>query len=427
MSAKLLPAHLSSLRHSLVFRAFLVVAILAAGVWGAWQIRRYLKAESSLRAGEESLRQHEYRDALGWFEKSLEVHPDSPTTLLLAAEAARRAADYDAFAQFLKAYRRAGGLPEAADFEQTLARIQRGEAEPKEADFFHAAQNGHPDAPMILEALTRGCLSNYRLGFALNYLNYWLDKEPDSVQAHLWRADCYERMLRHEVALEDYRCAFQLAPDRLDIRRELAHALVEARQPVEALQHLAVLCEAHPKDPTILLWLARCHHMSGETPAAQSVLEELLADHPDDAGALRERGKLALEDNKPEKAEVWLRKAVEHSPADRDALLMLIQALSQDGKEAEAQDCQAKLQRLDAQLSRVADLSRAIGESPHNPALRHEMALIFLSKGETREGIRWLQSALKEDPLYQPALKALAEQAKKERPESVGAPPNGQG
>jgi tetratricopeptide (TPR) repeat protein len=416
-----------SLFNSWWSRTLFVLATLSAGVWGAWQIQRYLKAEETLRAAEKCLTKHEYQQALEALERSLEIRPDSAETLLLAARTARQALDYEAAARYLKAYRRVGGLPEAAEFEQSLARIQRGEAEPTEGDLVRAAQNGHPDAALILEALVRGYLTNYRLSQALPCLNLWLERDPENVQALLWRADFYERRLRHENALLDYRRAFELAPDRLDIRRELAHTLVEARQPAEAIAHLLILRDASPKDPAILLWLARCHHMNGETPAAEKVLGELLADHPEDPGALRELGKLALEGNQPEKAETWLRKAVKRSPADRDALFMLVQALGQNGKADEAKACQAKLQNLDAQLSRVADLSRAIDESPHDPALRHEMGLIFLSQGANQEGIRWLRSALKEDPLYQPALKALAEQSRKARPESMAAPPHGQG
>jgi Tfp pilus assembly protein PilF len=315
-------------------------------------------------------------------------------------------------------------VPEAAELEQLLGRFQRGEQDQGEARLVHAGHQDHPDAPMIREALVRGYLATFRLNDALACLNYWLEREPENIQALLWRADIYERRLSHENALADYRRASALDPDRPDIRQEFAHALLEARQPAEALEQLSVLHEAMPTDPTILLWLARAKHMTGDSQAAEGLLDQLLEAQSNDSRALTERGKLAFEGGRASQAEVWLKRAVELAPSDREALFTLVQVFRQNGKESEAKTFQARLLKLDADLDRAAVLAQSIAGSPHDAALRHEMALIFLSKGETREGVRWLQSALREDPLYRPALKTLAEQSRKADPSSQSARAN---
>jgi Tfp pilus assembly protein PilF len=403
-------------------KALVIFTILGGGVWGSLRIGHYWNGQAAFQSGQEALRLHNFLAAKAHFEQCLRYWPDSAEALLLAAQAARRACDYEAAARYLKGFRRAGGLPDSAELEQALTRAQRGDLQLVEADLWQAAQKDHADAPILLEALVRGYLATYRLNDALVCLNLWLEREPDELQALLWRADIYTRRLSHENALSDYRRAFGLAPERLDIRRDLALALVEARQPVEALEHLNVLREAEPQSGPVLLALSRCQHMQGDLTTADQLLAQLLQAHPDDAHALTERGKVALEDGRGLQAESWLRDAVERSPGDREARYTLVQSLRQNGKEAEAGAEQARLQQLDAQLDRVAKLAQDIGAAPHDPALRYEMALIFLANRETKEGTRWLRSALHEDPLYQPALKTLAElspqpAARAERPQ----------
>ena len=48
-------------------------------------------------------------------------------------------------------------------------------------------------------------------------------------------------------------------------------------------------------------------------------------------------------------------------------------------------------------------------QKPGDASLRCEGGLLFLRNGERAEGIRWLQLALRLDPAYQPARKALTE------------------
>ncbi|HZY90544.1 MAG TPA: hypothetical protein VFE78_37325, partial [Gemmataceae bacterium] len=50
------------------------------------------------------------------------------------------------------------------------------------------------------------------------------------------------------------------------------------------------------------------------------------------------------------------------------------------------------------------DMQRA----PHDAALHCEAGVISLRMGSVTEGVRWLKSALKENPRYGPAHEALA-------------------
>jgi predicted Zn-dependent protease len=402
----------------------LILAVLAAGGFSTYYISRYVSTYLRLRSARQAIAKHDIDNAEDLLAQCAQDWPDSPEVLHLAAQTSRRAGHYDKAARYLKDYRRAGGLPDIVELENALRRAQQGDLATVEPSLVPAAQKDHPDAPLVLEALARGYLKSYRLSEALDCLTLLLERDPDNVQAILWRADLHERWLNYERALADYRAALTLAPDRSDTRLRFAQVLVQARQPAEALEQFEILRSLQPEDPAVLLGLARSRHMRGETDEATRLVAELLSAHPDDAGALAESGKLALEVGQPSRAEQSLRRATELDTSDRDALHALVQCLHQQNKTVEARETRAKLDRLEAQLDRVAELTKAIGALPNNPALRHEMALIFFDRGAAKEGMRWLHSALEQDPLYSPALRTLAKYSR--RSETTAQAPQGE-
>ena len=87
----------------------------------------------------------------------------------------------------------------------------------------------------------------------------------------------------------------------------------------------------------------------------------------------------------------------------------LYQCLESLGKHQEAAEVLAKLKRVETDLAHMADLSRAIARTPHDPALRCEAGLVLLRNGLESEGLRWLESALGEDPGHVATHQALAE------------------
>jgi predicted Zn-dependent protease len=53
-------------------------------------------------------------------------------------------------------------------------------------------------------------------------------------------------------------------------------------------------------------------------------------------------------------------------------------------------------------------LTRKIDTSPHDPSLRCQAAELFLQAGNEKEGLRWLETALKEDPGNKEVYRTLA-------------------
>src|SRR5262249_43872416 len=68
-----------------------------------------------------------------------------------------------------------------------------------------------------------------------------------------------------------------------------------------------------------------------------------------------------------------------------------------------------RLKRVDTDLARIANLNRAIARAPHDPALRCEAGRILLRNGLEAEGLRWLESALAENPRDAPTHQAPAD------------------
>jgi hypothetical protein len=107
------------------------------------------------------------------------------------------------------------------------------------------------------------------------------------------------------------------------------------------------LNEKYPEDSAVVVALARCRIDLAEPDAAQQLLDELLAKHPDCAPALIERGRLALHRGEAAHAEEWLRRAVAWAPQNREACFGLHLCLQAQGKDEEDKKCLDQLHTLE--------------------------------------------------------------------------------
>jgi tetratricopeptide (TPR) repeat protein len=209
-------------------------------------------------------------------------------------------------------------------------------------------------------------------------------------------------------ALEDYQKAVAAHPDNDRARLKLADTLLIAGTPDEALTHYRWLAERWPERPPVRLGLARCYRRLARPEEAAKLLDGLLAEFPNHGETLWERGELELERGRPANAEPLLRKAAAQRPFDRRVQYAMYQCLLQLDRPAEAKTFDARVKRLDADLTRLGVIRDEVIKRPNDAALRCEGGLLFLRNGERDEGLRWLQLALRMDPNCEPARAALA-------------------
>lgn len=393
-------------RPRLALLAALSLALLAlAGVL----LGPHLRALYHARAADRAIERWDFDEARAHLAVCLEVWPDSGPTRFLAARTARRAGRLDEAEEHLRHFQARHGASQQTALEWALLRVERGEVEDVEGHLRSTVGPDDPDAPLVLEALARGYLLTDRLMTLLECTDLWLQVRPRDTHALYWRGLAWERLANWPGALAAYREAVEADPENAGARLRLAELLLDqGGSPEEALGHFERVRDRRPSDSAVALGLARCHRALGRTAAARDLLDRLLADHPDHARALAERGRLAVDEGDAAAAEAWLRKAVALAPDDREALYGLTRALRGQEKQDEARELDERLARLDADLRRLQEVIAAVARDPRNPAPRSEAGDIYLRHGRREEGLRWLGSALRIDPSYPPARAALA-------------------
>jgi tetratricopeptide (TPR) repeat protein len=348
----------------------------------------------------------------------MRVWPEDPGTLLLAARAARCAGSFDQAEQLLKKYQKARGLDDAGSFEELLLSTER--LVDKQAETcWHRVEQGHPDAPLILEALTRGYLRQFRLVEARQCLSFWKDHYPDSSEAH-----CLEGLLHldyehaRSAGETSYRRALELDPDNEDARLGLAVTLLEGESFAEAVEHLERLCQCQPDNLRVKVGVAECREALGEEAEAVRLVDAVLAQQPELPQALALRGRLAVKSGDFAEAETWLRHALARNAMDHRARYNLVLCLNNLGKGEEAAREQRDLEQRETDLGRFNQIvTQDLQQRPRDPALHCELGQLLLRGGLEQEGLRWLQSARSLDPQYAPALQALSEYQQKAKAE----------
>jgi tetratricopeptide (TPR) repeat protein len=268
-------------------------------------------------------------------------------------------------------------------------------------------QKDHPDAVPILEAMSKGYLITFRLVPALECLDTWLKRRPDDIQALLLRGQTLDKLQRHENAIADYQRIIDLDPQNSEAREKLGRALTQAKQFAQAKEQFEWLRQKKPHDPAVLLGLARCYRALAQDDQAAPLLDALLTDQPNHVDALVERGKLHLDALQLKEAETCFVHAVQESPYEREAVYNLVLCLGKLKKNTEFQKWKGRLDHIEAELKRLADITSKIKQNPGDAGLRCEAGKIFLANGNSKEGLRWLHSALDEDPDHPETHKVL--------------------
>jgi tetratricopeptide (TPR) repeat protein len=402
------------LRHRRLWAIVVVFAALAAV--GFALARPRANAWYHFRAARADLLAYHNPQAIRHLQVCLRVWPDDPDVLFLSARAARRAGQYNEAEHWLEKYRQARGLDDAGSFEELLLSAER-RVDQAAAECRRRVEQGDPDSPLILEALARGYLRQYRLGEAGFSLDQWLKRQPDNPQALCLKGQ-FHLDYEHapDRAADSYRRAVQLDPENEEARLGLALVLLQSKSFAQAAEQMEYLRRCQPHNPRVEVGLAECRDALGQPDAALRQVEDVLARQADYAPALALRGQLALEAGQYEEAEDWLRRAAARAPGDHQARYNLILCLHHNRKPEEAKRHEEELREWEDAVKRFNEIvTREMPKRPHDPDLHYQLGRLLLRSGHAEEGVRWLQSALQVDPGHAAARQALAEYAEQSK------------
>jgi Flp pilus assembly protein TadD len=379
--------------------------IIAAGAsaGGVW-----LWGNHHLHAGREALSHNQLAEAREHLRLYLKIRPEDGEAHFLAGRAARRSKDFtDAQKHFKECHRFQGGSLKLS-MEQALVSLQQGELD-RESYFLRQVDQGHPDSPLILEALVEGYMQAHRVHNAVACLARWEKLQPDNMYIYFLRGNIREQIPNLEPAASDYRKVLELNPRFEEARLHLANMLIELHDCQEALEHLQHLHEIQPRNTVVLVFMARCYiELSRPEEARQALAEALSLDEKNQA-ALRVSAQLAMQEGEAEQAEKLLRQALAIDPHEREANFLLAQCLRQRGKEAEADQQTARFKSIEADWQALHELFTVkISAAPHDAGLQSQVGTLLLRLGEEKAGVDWLKRALVTDPEHEPTRQALA-------------------
>jgi tetratricopeptide (TPR) repeat protein len=365
------------------------------------------------RAGRSALQRYHSQEAFDHLQASLRVWPDDPTTLFLAARAARRLGAFEQAEQFLNESKsRAGTRNPLADdlaLERVLLSTERGEVEQVRTLCLGLMKQNEPAAPLILEAMAHGYMRALRLGEAEYWLHQWMEREPDNPLAFFFLGLVQDDSNRFLDAIGSYKRVLEVDPEWDEARLRMTADLLDLAQAAEALPHLEHLHRRLPDNLLVAVRLARCRDQLGETGEAVKILDTVLARQPHFAPALMERGRLALQSSQLPEAEAWLREACRLGPTDYQARYQLQLCLNRQGKTTEADEVLTRMKQMEDDTERLHEITKLLERSPHDPALLCEVGKILLRAGSIDEGLRWLHNALKQNPQHADSHRALAD------------------
>jgi len=391
-----------------VSRIALVCLLLLSIGFGLLLVYWHFCAAHHIRQAEKALQLQRYRLALGEYKQAIRYRSGSATLHLLAARTARQARDLATAREHLNRARELQkGVSEEQQLEGYLIRVQSGEIDEVHRYLLPYLLEEGPYTPLVLEALFQAYMGKYRVDLAWRALHRWIELEPDNVEALFRRATWYTQQQNLKEAAADYYRVLERDPLRSEVRAVYAEILQYEKKFEEAAEQYQILLQQSPQDPAALLGQAQCYVNLWDLEEARKVLAAL-PDTKDTADVLCVRGMVELRSNQLQKAELFLRRALEEDPGHFDACFNLMLCLQRLGRKQDAETIQARVKQIETDQKRlIAITTLELNKSPKSPELHCEMGEIYLRLGHSERGVHWLLTALKFDPAFRRAHERL--------------------
>jgi len=404
MTASTPPAPRRPLWPWLLALASLVGAGVASWGWPRWQLHRDLQ---QIRT---ALGDRDYPVALTRLQSLLARQPAHPEGNFLLARTQRHLGDLPQFTQALQRARELGFAPQRIQVEESLLQAQSGlmnQALPQLPRLLQIASD--TDGQEICEAYVNGFFATYNFPEAFKLLEVWQKDYPNDPQPYYCRG-LYETHVGSETeAVRELRRALELAPQRDEIRRFLAEALIDLEQFDEAEQHIRYLVQRQPENVDLTTALGHCLLEKGDLAGARTVLESQLQRDPDSLPTRLVMGQLELREQHPEEALRWLEPIVQARPFEYNARFQYATALQHAGRGSEAVEHLKFVGEAQAALGRARNLMDKAKDDPEDVASRLEIGQTLLKYDSPEDGAHWLRNVLQLEPDNSAAHAGLAD------------------
>ena len=390
-------------------RSALIVIVLGFVLvcYGAYRGWNYYQTNSRYQTALQTVERRDWKRAREQLKELIQQSP-TPDHYLLAARTERRLENLSEAKKLLDLCQRLqGSETDAIKIERALIRIHEGELLEVEQFLRESITKNESHAVEILDLLSAALEVNYRDAEAQRCLDELLQRQPEHFDALVRRGRTARNLGWQEDAIQYYQKALRLRPEVDNVRIILAETLVNYGHYDQAREQFEKLSQKQSQNPAVLFGLALSYLGTGESTKALQLFNQLIAANPKNWVALNERGKLAVQLDKPEAAVADLLLAESLGPPDV-APTHLVSCLLLLGRQEEAQKYQEKVARIQAERKLATDLGDRIREqAPNDPELRYQLGTHLLRTGKQRDGVHWLRTAIEKDPKHRKSHEAL--------------------
>jgi tetratricopeptide (TPR) repeat protein len=316
---------------------------------------------------EAALEQRDLEGANRQLKDFLDAYPNDPQALLIAAQTSRRQGKFDEAVDLLRARDRAAPGNSETQLERDLLRIQQGDLSTANALLSDCQDKPRsPRTTLTLEAIVEGYISRFwsysarqaeipvpEYAQAQGAVDLWLSQQPAppaQARGQVWRGKLAALVRDYDASEAAFRAALAIDPGDLE-GSEFLGLLLAQDAPQEAASLLERVYERNPDNEKVSFGLATIRRALGEPAQAVEIIDDLLDRHPYNASYLLERGRLELDQQRPEEAAVWLQRAVRVAPDHGPANLLLSICLEQMGRPAEAKHFRDRSRQTESRTS----------------------------------------------------------------------------
>jgi tetratricopeptide (TPR) repeat protein len=340
-------------------------------------------------------------------EECLKVWKTDGEVHFAMARVSRRIGKFDQAREHLQKAKQHNWVASQIKLENILLKAQTGYLPEATKQLEPILEEGHQDDVYILEALIIGCIQTNFLADANRWAMIWIRQHPDDWLAHYWHGIILEGANQHALAKDEYLKALELNPNGFDTHLRLAEVMMRERVSKEAMEHYEKALEADPQNASALFGLARCQQTFRSHDVTKATLDRLIELHPDSIGAYGLHSKLADEEDRPEEALQWLKKAQAIDPNDRMTNQKLVEILHQLKRDEEARQVERRIQEQERQLTRLDDINKELLNQPKDVLLRNEAGNILLQLGKPEKALHWFLGAFLIDRKDQAAKEGM--------------------